>query len=142
MELPWCINERIELWAIYHGYTVDGGYGDAVWEEEMVGVVWATKSEIQEFVKKYNNPIVYDHPYDELTAHHIRAEKIKITDISSIKPYGENDYYGQEAREYQLRVKYNEEYGHDWMLSENRSEIFQKFNAELDGIRTDKKEEE
>lgn len=131
-----------EFWAIYHGYSVDGGYGDAVWEEEMVGVVSATENEIQEFIEKYNNPIVYDHPYDDLVAHCIRAEKIKIADISEIKPYGENDYYGQQAREYQLRVKYDEEYGPNWMWSEKRSEISQKFYAELDAIRTDKKEEE
>lgn len=131
-----------EHWAIFHGYTVDGGYGDAIWEEDMVGTVEATEDEINAFIEKYNVPIVYDHPYDDLTAHHIRAEKFEIKDISEIKPYGRVDYYGQQAREYQLRKKYEEEYGHNWMWSNDREKIFEKYNNELNEIRNEAIEEE
>ena len=131
-----------ELWAIYHGYSVDGGYGDAIWEEEMTCAVEATEAEIEEFVKKYDNPIVYDRPYDDLTAHHIRAEKIVSMDISDARPYGPDDYFGRQAEEYSLREKYNERYGRNWMWSDEREGIYEKFNQEMDQLRKKYEEDE
>ena len=116
-----------ELWTIYHGYSVDGGYGDAIWEEEAIATVEATEDEINEFVKKYDNPIVYDHPYDDLTAHHIWANKIEIKDIHDVKPYGEIDYFGEQAEEYKLRKQYDAMYGRNWNLSDRRDELYEKF---------------
>ena len=53
------------IYRVIHEYTVDGGFGDAVPEEETV-VTFSTKEKAEEFVKKYSKPHVYDEPYDEL----------------------------------------------------------------------------
>lgn len=143
-----CYDENKELYGIYHGFDEDGGYGDAIYEEVLVGVVQATETEIREFVEKYDKPIVYGHPYDDLTAHHIRAEKITITDICKVKPYGDDDYYSQLAEEYELAKKYNQEYGERWRYSERRDEIYDKWFFDLEEIRkkynpeTDEEEEQ
>lgn len=123
------------LWAIYHGFDEDGGFGDAIYTEEMVGVVQATETEIEDFVEKYDNPIVYDHPYDDLTAHHIRVEKIVVKDISEVKPYGDLDYFGGMAEEYELEKKYDQEYGKDWRFSDRRDEIYDEYFRDLKEIR-------
>ena len=36
-----------KLYAIYHQYAVDGGYGDAIFQEDHVGTVYATEEEIR-----------------------------------------------------------------------------------------------
>lgn len=116
--------ESKKLYAIYHGYSVDGGYGDAIWEEEMTGLVWATQNEIDAYVKKYNKPVVYDHPYDDLVCHGIRAEEAAIDEsLDQVKPYGEHDYYGQWARKYVVKQEFDKKYGHDWMWGDDRDKI-------------------
>lgn len=54
------------LYGIFHIYSVDGGFGDAVPKEDLLFV---TDSEdlAKEYVKKWSHPYIYDTPYQALT---------------------------------------------------------------------------
>lgn len=114
-----------KLYAIYHGYTQDGGYGDGIWAEDHVGTVYATEDEINAYIEKYNKPEVYEKPYDELTCHHVRAEEIVIADsLNDVKPYGEDDWGGDCIKKYKLNQEFDKKYGHHWQFGERREEIY------------------
>ena len=86
-----------KLWNIYHGYDVDGGFGDAIPTCELVGTAKATEDEINRFVQKWDQPEVYDHPYADLCCHHVYAEEVKIVDMKKFKPYSmdPDDWFNQ-----------------------------------------------
>jgi len=86
-----------KLYAIHHCYDEDGGFGDAIPQDNTVGFIMATEQEIQAFVQKWNQPEVYDRPFADLTCHSIWAEEVAISDISDFKPYDTdpNDYFNQ-----------------------------------------------
>lgn len=134
--------ENKKLYAIYHGYSVDGGYGDAVWTEEMTGLVLATQDEIDAYINKYHDPIVYDHPYDDLVCHNLRAEEMTVADsLEQVKPYGETDYYGKEAHEYAVTKEFEQKYGYNWMWSEDCDRIFVLYNEAIDKVNEEKEGE-
>lgn len=76
-----------ELWNVYEERDEDGGYGDAVFTQTHVGTVWATDQEIEEFLKIWDRPRIYDRPYASLSEHHIWVEKVSPIDIKSFEPY-------------------------------------------------------
>lgn len=76
-----------KLWNIYEESDVDGGFGDAVWAQNLVGTVMATDEEIKEFLEYWDKPRVYDHPYADLMEHHIVAEEVHTVDIHGFEPY-------------------------------------------------------
>jgi hypothetical protein len=115
-----------KLFAIYHGVDEDGGFGDAVYTEIMVGLVYATDKQIKDFVEQWDKPIVYDKPYAELMCHSIRAEEIPITKLTKLNPYGKDDYYGKRAREYEARKQLKEKYGDFWFNNHEAMEIYKK----------------
>lgn len=84
------MSEERKLYNIFHEYEVDGGFGDPVGTESLVGTVWATEKEIDEFVAKWNKPVVYDIPYYPLTCHAVSVEEVDIVDIDSFEPYEED----------------------------------------------------
>lgn len=127
-----------KLWAIYHLLTVDGGYGDAIPQDEMVGIVEATDEEIKAFVEKYDRPVVYDEPYDKLTCHGIQAQEIKVIhNLDEVEPYGPDDYYGQKAEEYEFEKKFEEIHGRyfDWRYSDNSEELSEQYRKGHEEIR-------
>lgn len=124
-----------KLWAIYHDYDVDGGFGDSIHETEMVGVVQATEEEIEAFIQKYDKPIIYDKPYDELYCHSVRVEEIEMTSLDSICPYGRDDCYGLMAKEYEVRKIFDEKYGDGWRWSDNAEELRKKYEERMKSIR-------
>lgn len=70
---------------VSHLYDTDGGFGDAICQEEPLFVVYATPEEMDEFVEKWDKPYVYDKPYANLMCHGIKVAKvIPIADISDI----------------------------------------------------------
>lgn len=54
-----------KFYGIFHEFYVDGGYGDAVYVEEMLGIV-SDEETAKKYVEKYSNPHIYNIPYDEL----------------------------------------------------------------------------
>lgn len=53
------------MYAVFHKYDVDGGFGDAIEREDLIRV-FDTQGEAEAFKKKYERPHVYDVPYCEL----------------------------------------------------------------------------
>ena len=76
-----------KLWNIFHVYDTDGGFGDAITQTELVGTVEATDEEIAEFVKKWNNPQVYDSPYADLYFGGVFVDEVKIENLATLIPY-------------------------------------------------------
>ena len=76
-----------DFYAIKHGYDVDGGFGDAVTVSNLVGVVFASKEEIDKFLKKWDKPEVYDRPYADLYHHCVSANKLEIAELDTLVPY-------------------------------------------------------
>lgn len=100
------------LYAIYHGVDVDGGFGDAVCTEDMVGLAWATEDEVKAYIEKWNKPEVYDIPYSELFCHMVRVERVTVLDdISLVKPYSTDPdhFYNQNIKKVKERMNKKEE---------------------------------
>lgn len=95
----------MKTYIIKHIYDVDGGFGDAVTKESIVGIVNCTAEEIKEFLDKYSKPLPYDEPYSILVCHALVAEEIDIVPLSEIEkdPYGDNGLYERFAMGFQER---------------------------------------
>ena len=79
------------LYAIIHTYDVDGGFGDAVTQEETLGV-FSDERKAKEYVDKYHNPRVYSRPYSDLWEHSLRIEEIEVDTLDINKsPWEEED---------------------------------------------------
>lgn len=53
------------MYGVYHLYDVDGGFGDAVEQEELVGIC-DTEEEADDYVTAWDDPYVYEVPYRHL----------------------------------------------------------------------------
>lgn len=67
----------MKIYSVYHSYDIDGGYGDAVCTDEHVAT-FANKADAKAFVEKYNNPYIYDKPYDELCCNEFFIREMEI----------------------------------------------------------------
>lgn len=65
------------IYIVYHGYEVDGGFGDPVPERDVV-CAFATEEEAKAYVEKWDNTIIYDKPYAYLTTHSLDYEKLDM----------------------------------------------------------------
>ena len=54
------------LYGIFHFYSVDGGFGDAVSKEDLLFVT-DNEETAREYIKKWSHPYIYDTPYNALT---------------------------------------------------------------------------
>ena len=107
----------MSMYIIKHVYDVDGGFGDAIEEEDVVGIVDCTKAELDAFLKEYNKPIVYDEPYNWLTCHTLIAEEIEVKTLASIEkdPYGDDGAYELSAAFFKQRDPERFEYCREWL---------------------------
>lgn len=131
-----------KLYAIFHGVDEDGGYGDAVFTESMIGVVQATAEEIAAFVEKWNKPTVYGTPYADLYCHNVRAEEIEICDLRTLNPYGEGDYYGLQAKIHKFTETFDVEHGSDWRYTDQRFKLYELRSKAIEEIRKKHEEEQ
>ena len=53
------------IYGVYHLYDVDGGFGDAISQKDLL-CVFLNKEEAEKFAKEYENEHVYDTPYAPL----------------------------------------------------------------------------
>lgn len=53
------------VYQVVHFYDVDGGFGDAISQQDVVEV-FASEEDAQEFVSRFSRPHVYDVPYAAL----------------------------------------------------------------------------
>lgn len=79
-----------KLFAVFHEYDVDGGFGDAVGTSDFVGCIYATDEEAKAYLEKWDKPKVYAHPYSDLYCFGVKLEEVKIYDgdIMDFAPYG------------------------------------------------------
>lgn len=61
---------------IHHIYDEDGGFGDAIEIDEVVGVLECTPEQLDEWMEKYDKRTVYEEPYASLYCGELRAEPI------------------------------------------------------------------
>ena len=66
------------IYIVYHDYDVDGGFGDAIYESDIV-CAFATEEEAKAYVEKWDNTIIYDKPYDCLTMHSLTYAKLDMS---------------------------------------------------------------
>lgn len=70
-----------KIYLIKHMYGVDGGSGDAVYSERIIGA-FDNKADAEAFVECWNTPKVYDMPYAELEYHGIDYEEVEVGTLS------------------------------------------------------------
>ena len=86
----------MKIYIIYHDYDVDGGYGDAVDQHE---ILWICKDEeeAKAYVERWDNPKVYDKPYASLYTNALHYEEHDLYEhiTPDMAPYEkENTFYG------------------------------------------------
>ena len=88
-----------DLYAVYHVYDVDGGFGDAVPTETCLGIIEG-EEEAKAYVAKYSKPKVYAVPYGKLYHHGLSYRPITRLDTSK-SPFDDeekNDEYQSQYR--------------------------------------------
>lgn len=68
-----------KVYIIKELYDVDGGFGDAVVQENVMFVTMNGEL-AKAYVEKYSKPVVYDKPYAYLTEHELICEEMDIVD--------------------------------------------------------------
>lgn len=66
------------VYIVKHVYDVDGGFGDAIGNEDVL-CGFMDKSEAEAFVSKYSNRHVYDRPYNDLECGILVLEELNMT---------------------------------------------------------------
>lgn len=66
-----------KIYLVKHYFTVDGGYGDAIPNEEVV-TSFENEEDAQAFVEKYKNDHVYDTPYNDLECGELAVEEMNV----------------------------------------------------------------
>lgn len=61
---------------IHHIYDEDGGFGDAVQIDEVIGVLECTPSQLKEYLDRYNKKTAYCQPYATLYCGELKAEAV------------------------------------------------------------------
>ncbi len=80
------------IYQIFHCYDVDGGFGDAVSEEDIIGAT-LDENEANEYVKKWSKPEIYDKPYASLYRHELIVRPIEIGLDINKNPFEEEVVY-------------------------------------------------
>lgn len=81
----------MEIYLIKHVYDVDGGFGDAITNEEVIGYV-TSQDEAVEYCEKYSKPFVYDTPYANLYKGELIYEKLPNYLNINTPPFPEEFY--------------------------------------------------
>lgn len=70
---------EMKIYNVVHYYDVDGGFGDAVPQSQVL-YTFSSKAEADKFVEKYNNPHCYEKPYSELWCGELKVKEQTIFD--------------------------------------------------------------
>ena len=65
------------IYNVMHEYDTDGGFGDAVWQCDLLAS-FESEEDAKDFVSKYANPHVYDKPYADLSCGELVVEEVTI----------------------------------------------------------------
>lgn len=64
------------LYGIFHCYTVDGGFGDAVPKEDLLFVTDSEETALA-YIRKWSHPYIYDTPYQALSCGRLGYREIE-----------------------------------------------------------------
>lgn len=67
-----------KIYLVNHCFDVDGGFGDAIPQEEVI-CGFDNREDANGFVEKYSNPHSYDSPYASLECGILRVEELNMT---------------------------------------------------------------
>lgn len=67
-----------KIYLVNHYFDVDGGFGDAIPQEEVI-CGFDNREDANGFVEKYSNPHIYDSPYASLECGVLRVEELNMT---------------------------------------------------------------
>lgn len=76
-------NEK-NMYAIFHSYETDGGFGDAVDIEDLLFFTMATQEEVCAFCAEHDKWYVYSKPYAELHKGGITYRKVSFHNLSEV----------------------------------------------------------
>ena len=80
-----------KIYLIKHVYDVDGGFGDAIQQEEIIGYLTSEK-EAAEYCNMYSKPFIYDSPYHDLYKGELIYEKLPNQLNLNVPPF-DNSFY-------------------------------------------------
>ena len=67
----------MKVFNVFHLYDEDGGFGDAVGQEELIAS-FENKSDAEEFANLLSNPHAYNKPYADLSCGYIEVREVDI----------------------------------------------------------------
>lgn len=68
-----------KVYVIMHRFLTDGGFGDAIYGEQIVFIT-PNKEKALEYVEKWNDPHVYDSPYADLECGELVVDEWNLVD--------------------------------------------------------------
>lgn len=77
--------KKMKTFGVFHKFDVDGGFGDAIPQEELI-CTFNSVEEAWDFIKKYEKPHVYDCPYQCLECGQLELRELPTT-------YNEKDFW-------------------------------------------------
>lgn len=77
--------KKMKTFGVFHIFDVDGGFGDAIPQEELI-CTFNSVEEAWDFIKKYEKPHVYDCPYQCLECGQLELRELPTT-------YNEKDFW-------------------------------------------------
>ena len=86
------------IYLIKHGFSVDGGFGDAIWSEDTV-TAFTKEEDANAFVEYYANEHVYDTPYAELTCGELQVVPMEVEEKFTKSWQWHNNKYGPDYLE-------------------------------------------
>ena len=66
-----------KIYQVVHEYDADGGFGDAIWQRDVVAV-FENEDDAKAFVERFAKPHVYDKPYDYLCCGSLTINEVEI----------------------------------------------------------------
>jgi len=69
----------MKIYQVFHEYSVDGGFGDAVYESDLIET-FLNEEDAKAFVKEFEDGHCYDKPYDRLYCGGLEITEIEIKD--------------------------------------------------------------
>lgn len=87
--------KKMKTFGVFHIFDVDGGFGDAIPQEELI-CTFNSVEEAWDFIKKYEKPHVYDCPYQCLECGQLELRELPTT-------YNEKDFWwlSEEPEDYE-----------------------------------------
>lgn len=94
----------MKIYLIQHIYETDGGFGDAIYNEEILGC-FLDKAQAEEYVAKWGETqYIYAKPYDYLTYGQLLVKEMNLDSLSlDVDPF--KDTYFEKRRARYLETK-------------------------------------